>query len=337
MLCFLCGKEISWLRSAVDRQYCCAEHRGQARLASSQVMREEEDEGEPWAVARNREKRAARPATNSSQASVIAFATLAALIVAMLMLPGNGSSAGSGSESLSLTSPGRTKRGLISRTGDAIAGLVRQSAPVTLRHDFRVGMKDWTTLALNGSTKVDDPHDWKTPSAPSRVIPGTLRIWEPSKSLQNYQMEFQGEIEKRSLSWAFRASDQKNYYAAKLTITKPGPQPNAGLIHYVMMDGRERDRVQLPLPLTLERGEKYRVMVAVQDDRFVTYLNGQVISSWTDHSLKRGGVGFFAEADDEQRVSWVNVSERDSFVGKMLSHFGLFVLPGSPLPGTPLR
>jgi hypothetical protein len=69
----------------------------------------------------------------------------------------------------------------------------------------------------------------------------------------------------------------------------------------------------------------------VQDDRFVTYLNGQVISAWTDRRLKRGGVGFFADADDPQQIAWVNVSEHDSFIGQMLAHFSLFVLPGAPL------
>ena len=112
--------------------------------------------------------------------------------------------------------------------------------------------------------------------------PGNLRIWNRSTSLQNYQMEFMGELEKKSLSWAFRATDAKNYYATKIMITKPGPLPNAGLVRYVMMNGREWDRVQLPIPVTLERGGNYKVRVSVQDDRFITYLNGQVISSWSD-------------------------------------------------------
>jgi hypothetical protein len=145
-------------------------------------------------------------------------------------------------------------------------------------------------------------------------------------------MEFSGQIEKRSLSWAFRARDEKNYYATKLLITKPGPLPNAGLIRYVVMDGREWDRVQLPLPLTLERGGSYRVRVSIQDDRFITYLNGQVISSWSDKRLHRGGVGFFDDEQDRQKVAWVSLSERDSFLGKMLTYFSLIVMPGQSAP-----
>jgi hypothetical protein len=97
-----------------------------------------------------------------------------------------------------------------------------------------------------------------------------------------------------------------------------------------MLYGRENDRVQLPLPVTLERGGNYRVRVAVQDDRFITYLNNQVIGSWNDRRLSRGGIGFFADNEDEQQVSWVSVSERDSFLGRMLAHFSLFFVPGAP-------
>jgi len=311
----------------VDRQYCSADHRKEARLASSNALRDEDDEQEIWSVAHTRRKLAGQGNGSSQTASIFAFLTLGALLVAMLMLPGNAIPRGSAFPSGS-PDPG-TRQGLFERASSSLGELVRDSAPVTLHHDFRVGIADWTTTALRVASNVDDPHDWKIPTAPTLVAPGSLRIWNRSTTLQNYQMEFQGQIEKRSLSWAFRATDAANYYAAKIVITKPGPLPNAGLVHYAMLNGHEFDRVQLPLPLTLERGENYRVRVAVQDDRFVTYLNGQAISSWTDARLKRGGVGFFADADDEQRVSWVNLSERDSFMGRMLAHFSLFVVPAA--------
>ena len=230
-------------------------------------------------------------------------------------------------------SPDGARPGLLSRAGTSIGELVRSSAPVTLHHDFKSGLSEWTTAALQTGSKIDDPHDWKIPAAPNVVRPGSLRLWSRSVSMHNYQMEFEGQIEKRSLSWAFRASNAANYYAAKIVITKPGPLPNAGLIHYAMLNGREIDRVQLPLPVTLERGGSYRVRVSVQDDRFVTFLNGQAVSSWTDKRLTRGGVGFFADDDGEQKVAWVNLSERDSFMGRMLSHFSFFFVRPPAAPG----
>lgn len=330
MLCFLCGKKIGFVRSLFDQQYCSPEHRREARLASAQAYRDEE-EYESWAVSRSRDRKktAARPSATAGQtASIFAFLTVGGLLVAALMLPGpSGSGGGGGRPAVSLDPA--VKPGLLSRTSDAIAQVIRSKAPITLHHDFASGLQEWTTMTLRGAP-IDDPKDWGSTTKPTVVRPGSLRLWERSVSLQNYQMEFQGQIEHKSLSWAFRATDASNYYATKVMITRPGPLPNATLVRYVMMNGREWDRVQLPLPVTLERGVDYRVRVAVQDDRFITYLNGQVISSWMDKRLRRGGVGFFSDSDDPQEVSWVSVSERDSFLGRVLAHFSLLVMPGRP-------
>jgi hypothetical protein len=212
------------------------------------------------------------------------------------------------------------------RVSDSIAEIIRSSAPVTLHHDFASGWKDW-------STTVADAKDWTTTTTASASRPN-LRLWSKSTLLQNYQMEFQGHIERRSLAWAFRATDAGNYYATRVSIDHPGASPNATLTRYLVMNGRESDRIQLPLPVTLDRNQDYRVRVTIQDDRFVTYLNGQVISTWTDKRLAHGGIGFFNDQEDPQKVAWVSVSERDSFLGRMLAHFSLIRIPTpyNPVP-----
>ena len=325
MLCFLCGKKIGLMRSLVDQQYCCAEHRHEARLVSAQALRDEDDH-EPWTVAKSKKRPARSGASAGQTASIFAFLTVGGLLVAALLLPGPGPGPAAAFPPVSLDSG--AKRGMFQRVGDTIGESIRSRAPITLQHDFHSGWGNWTTVNLT-SSKVDDSRGWMSASAPRLGHPAVLRIWERSTTLQNYQMEFSGQIEKKSLSWAFRASDAKNYYATKILITKPGSLPNAGLVRYAVMNGRELDRVQLPLPLTLERGGNYRVRVSVQDDRFITYLNGQVISSWSDKRLRRGGVGFFSDDDDPQKVAWIRLSERDSFLGRMLAHFSLIVIPGA--------
>jgi hypothetical protein len=328
-LCFLCGKKIGLRRSLIDQQYCTAAHRREAGLASSQALREEE-ELEPWSVekSRIRKKSAGKSGTTAGQtASLLAFLTVAGLLLAALMLPGPGTTY---PPSVSLD-PGNT-RGFLDRAGDTIGELIRSSAPVTLHSDFHSSLSDWATMALHGTSSVDDPRSWLTDASPDIIKPGSLRLWKPSESLQNYQMEFMGQMEKRSLSWAVRATDQNNYYASKLVITKPGPQPNARLERYLVMNGRQYDLPATPLSQTLERNVSYRVRVSVEDDHFLTYLNGTLIGNLTDNRLRRGGVGFFADEEDAQQVSWVDVSERDSFLGRMLAHFSLFVVPGSNRP-----
>jgi hypothetical protein len=324
MMCFLCGKKIGFARRMVDQQYCCSNHRKEAKLASAQAFREEDDL-EHWSVARTKEKKkgvARAQPTASQTASIFAFLTVGGLLVAALLLPGPGPGAAFPQVSLDPS----VKRGLFTRAGDAVGELVRSQAPVTLHHEFRSGFTDWVTVSSRTLSSVDDPRD----SHSNLSHPITLRLWERSSALQNYQMEFQGQLEGKSLSWAFRAADGNNFYATKLVIAKSGSFHNAGLVRYAMVDGHEAAAIRLPLPVSLERGVNYRVRMTVQDDHFVTYLNGQVISSWTDTLLKRGGVGFLEDQNDPQKVAWVSVSERDSFMGRMLAHFSLFVLPVDP-------
>ena len=325
MLCFLCGKKIGLLRALVDQQYCSSDHRKEAKLATSQALRDEEDV-ELWTVSKSK-RRAPRTAYSAGQtASLFAFMIVAGLLVAALLMPGPGP--GSAFPPVSLDPA--VKHSLFQKVGDSISEVIRSRAPVTLHEDFGSTLTNWTGWTSAALPHVDDPRRdrvddprWASAAAPM------LRIWNRSTALQNYQMEFSGAIEKKSLSWAFRASDAKNYYATKILITKPGPLPNAGLVRYAIVNGHELDRVQLPLPLTLERGSHYRVRVSVQDDHFITFLNGQVISSWSDKRLLRGGVGFFEDAEDPQKVAWVNLSERDSFLGRMLAHFSLIISPAS--------
>jgi hypothetical protein len=264
-------------------------------------------------------------ATAGQTASMAAFLTVAALLVVAFMLPKDETT-----YPPSLSADPAVKRGVLDRAGDAIGEVIRSSAPVTLHSDFHGNLSDWSTVAMKAGSSVDDPR--LNFASADLIKPGSLRIWKKSTSLQNYQMEFMGQMEKHSLSWAFRATDSANFYAGQLVITKPGPLPNASLVRYAMVNGHESERETYPLPLTLEKGVNYRVRVSVEDNRFLTYLDGRYVGSWTDHRLRRGGVGFFADDDDSQQVSWVNLSERDSFMGRMLSHFSLFVMPGSNLP-----
>ncbi len=212
------------------------------------------------------------------------------------------------------TNPQASQGGFMQTMGN----LIQSKSAGTLREDFHSGLDRWEGLRSMGS-------NWNIQSG--EVRPTSLRLWKPSTSLSNYELEFMGRIDRKSLDWAFRAPDLHNYYAAKLVMTRPGPLPNAGLVRFVVLDGRERERVELPLPLTLERGVDYRVRVSVHDNRFLTSVNGQIISSWIDNRISRGGVGFFSEEGESAVVKWVSVSERDSFLARVVSHFSLITVP----------
>ncbi|MEO8099856.1 MAG: hypothetical protein ABI811_19315 [Acidobacteriota bacterium] len=335
MLCFLCGKKIGFIRGLLDQQYCCVKHRNEARLVSAQAVRDEDD-NESWVLERSRKKglTPAKPSTSGigQSATVLAFLAVGGAMLGVFMM--GGPRAGAAFPTVS-ADPG-SKNGILQQAGNTFSDLVRGIAPITMKQSFSGGtlssaagsLADWTSVAIRASAdKIDDPRDWigKTKTSAS------LRLWKKSTIMQNYQMEFQAQLEKTSLSWATRATDANNYYATKLSIIKAGPLPNAGLIRYTMVDGKETDRTLIQIPVTLKRNVDYRIRVTVQDDRILTYLNGQFIGRTIDKRLGRGGVGFFDDAADPQKVSWVSVSERDSFLGRMLAHFSLFVIPGEEL------
>src|ERR1700683_5070284 len=160
MLCFLCGKKIGFFRSMLDQQYCSTEHRKEARLASAQALREEDDQ-EPWSVAKNKKKNPGKATSSPGQtASVFAFLTVGALLVAAFLLPGPSGPAYPPVPSMD----SGVKKGMMERAGDAVSDVIRSRAPITLHDDFTSGLKDWTTVAMRNIPKVDDPKSFSLPA-----------------------------------------------------------------------------------------------------------------------------------------------------------------------------
>jgi hypothetical protein len=336
MNCFLCGKKIGLFRSLSDQQYCCSAHRKEARMASANAVREEEDV-ESWAVARSRRKSGAtqKNASPASQAGIVlAVVGIGAVMIGVLSL-GGPAPKGVAYPSVSLETG--EKPSMFARAGGALSDWIGSIAPVTLQQEFKGGIlsnmassaKEWSTTTLRaGTEQIDDPRDWigKTKT------PASLRLWTKSTAMENYRMEFQGELQKTSFSFVVRARDSKNYFAARVGIIKTGPLMNAGVLKVAVVNGREVERQLNPLPMRMERGQSYRISAMAQDNQINIYLNGSWIGRGnTDQRLSRGGVGFVDDPSDPQKIDWVSVSERDSFLGRMLAHFALFHFPGEPL------
>ena len=306
-----CLKHIGPLRRLKDRHFCCNDHRSKYSTRSARALREAEDlYGFDSVVLAKPEDKPERRAGMGT--SIFVGLTVAVLVLALSQFPMR-SAAPRAISPLPDTNP-HPNGGF----GQVIGNLIQSNASGTLRDDFHAGLTGWEGFRSSGS-------DWNLGGG--EVRPVSLRLWKPSTSLSNYELEFMGQIDHKSMDWAFRAADLHNYYATKLVMTRPGPLPNAGLVRFVVLDGRERERVELPLPLTLERGVDYKVRVSVRGNRFLTSVNGQLISSWMDNSISRGGVGFFSEDGESSVLKWVSVSERDSFIARIASHFSLIIFP----------
>jgi hypothetical protein len=155
--------------------------------------------------------------------------------------------------------------------------------------------------------------------------PGRLQFWKPTLKSVNYDVAFQGAIEKKAVSWAFRARDSSNYYATKLVLNKPGEVSGASIQRIIVENARVIPSVELPLPLKIEKDRPYQIAFAVRGNRFSTLLDGQLIDEWTDNRHKSGGVGFFSEEGESARIGWVAFAERKSLFGRLFA--SAFLIP----------
>jgi hypothetical protein len=202
-----------------------------------------------------------------------------------------------------------TKRGPF----ESVGLYLRQRSTIEVADDFRSGLSGWTG-AGGWAT------EWAYEPAGS-IRPGKLALLSASMPLADYRLEFLGEIQNKSLCWAFRASDARNYYAMKITIAKPGPLPVGAIVRYAVVDGVPTGRVQLPLPLSIRNDTTYHVETMVFQDRFTTSVNGQVVDTFIDRRHRCGGVGLFSEPGEGARVFWVRVTDQDDIWGRICAYF----------------
>jgi hypothetical protein len=189
---------------------------------------------------------------------------------------------------------------------------IRGRASLKFEDDFRAGLSKW--VGPSGWSR-----DWSYDPA-GFLRPGKVGFLQQSMSLVNYRMEFMGQIERKSLGWAFRAKDESNYYMAKLTIMRPGPLPLVDLVRYPVRNGKEGPRVNVTLPFTVQNDTLYQVEMNIRGDQFRASVNGHVVDSWTETQLQAGGVGFVSGKGEAARVRWIRVSDHDDMIGRFCSY-----------------
>lgn len=327
MNCQHCGSNIGILRLLSDRQYCSDEHRQAAKAEKARSRRArwvygDEDLYDVYEIL----DQPADEDKKKQMAKVQAGAAMALSIVLVFVLAfswmGNGPAA----------TPVVDKTGLMAKLGSkanagvgagssmfsALQGMIPTRSPIRLKEDFKAGLDAWVGA-------VGAAADW-TMNNDGALAPGQLRIWQPSVNLSNYKVEFEAEIEKKAINWTYRSLNLDNFYASKIVQKRPG---SLEIVRYAVLDGREQLRTKLPIPLMPTQANRslYKIQMQVRGEQFTTLLNGQIIDTWTDTRLRRGGVGFFSEPGERSLIHWVSVNEeREGLLGQILS-LGFFVPP----------
>jgi hypothetical protein len=134
-----------------------------------------------------------------------------------------------------------------------------------------------------------------------------ITIYRPSLKLSDYRIEFQGQIDTKSMGWVFRAADPNNYYAMKLMVT-PGTSPRLTLGKYVIRSGRETEVGRVSLNIPARNDTIFSVRTDVRGLKFSTFVQGQPVDVWTDNQLASGGVGFLNERSERARIKTVSIA-----------------------------
>ncbi|MEN6605304.1 MAG: hypothetical protein ABFD86_23070, partial [Bryobacteraceae bacterium] len=302
MYCLVCHKKIGWLRRLRDREYCSTAHRKNARVLSARALRDASQlwgDDEAWPVELTGFAHATKkPPNNFVRLAAIPFA---AMVLVLIWLAPSGA----------IETPARGYLPGADRLQSAVERTLPSLKVHRYREDFTQGLGDWNggSLAASG---------WSY--ATGTVRPGRLRLWKRSLEMADYQMEFQASIEQKAVSWAFRATDDRNYYATKLAVNRGDTKASGTrVVHYVVLNGVEQDRSLLPSPIDLKPMESYRIRVNVRGGSFTTLVNDQLVDHWNDSRLARGGVGFFADPGETAAVHWVTIADRESIFSRLFA------------------
>lgn len=187
-----------------------------------------------------------------------------------------------------------------------------ERAAVGLDENFRQGLDNW--MSHSGSTA-----EWSFDQA-GFVQPGRVALYQPSLGLTDYEFQFLGAIDKGALSWVARAVDFQNYYVVKLVVVKDGPVPQMGIVRYAVINGQPMDRVDTPVTFAARTDSLYRVSMEMQGDRYSLVIQGQMIDSWNEPRLKRGGVGFFTNRGEQSRIGWVQITHQYDMLGRLFAY-----------------
>jgi hypothetical protein len=208
--------------------------------------------------------------------------------------------------------PGLAVADLLAMRLDRIEDKLRNRATVEITEDFSTGMRDWRGQG-------DWSRSWRVEKA-GYVRPGKLALFEPSMKMDNYRVEFLVQIERQAVSWAYRAKDENNYYAAKIRLVRSGPLPLFTLVRYAVVGGEAGPKVEIPIRVMLHNGVPYRVQISANGNDFSTAIEGQLVDFWRDDLFRSGGFGFFADSGERARIYWMRLSQREDFVGRICAY-----------------
>jgi hypothetical protein len=150
---------------------------------------------------------------------------------------------------------------------------------------------------------VGGVQDWLLDVAGVRT--GAMALFMPTLDLTDYEMEFLGRIDAKTINWVVRAAGLDQHMRCTLTLVEgnqlefsrtfiKGGQAESTVASAIRVPGKKRSTITIRTVVT---GHDFKVSV-----------DNNVIDEWAERRLPSGGVGFMGSADDRARLYWVKVS-----------------------------
>jgi hypothetical protein len=205
--------------------------------------------------------------------------------------------------------PGKPGRGIFQQVRQAVAS----RATLEISSDFRSGKQFWD------GGRAEWGKGWSR-HPDGYVKTGGLSLFRPSLRLTDYRVEFMAQIENKAMGWVFRAQDTGNFYAMKFNVVEPGLRPIISVVRYPVVNGKRGHRIEIPLQVMMHNNTPYRVAVDVRGNHFTTSIEGEQVDSFSDDTLRAGGVGFFSENAERARLYWMKVTNNDDLLGHICAY-----------------
>jgi hypothetical protein len=173
----------------------------------------------------------------------------------------------------------------------------RPKVAVHYEEQFAGGWDNW----------VGGVNDWPVDVAGVRT--GSLAIFMPTLDLTDYELEFLGRIDAKTINWVVRATNLEQHILCTLTL-REGNQLEFS--RSAVIGGVAEPPVVAETRVAGKKRSAVTIHTSVSGDDFAVQVDGNAIDTWTEERLPSGGVGFMGTPEDRARLYWVKVSSQST-------------------------
>ena len=150
---------------------------------------------------------------------------------------------------------------------------------------------------------VGGVQDWLVDVAGVRT--GSMALFMPTLDLIDYELEFLGRIDQKTISWVVRAAGLDQHLRCTLRLIE-GNQLEFS--RTFVKGGNAESPVVSDMHVPGKKRSTITIRTSVSGNNFRVSVDNNVIDEWSERRLASGGVGFMGSAEDRARLYWVKVS-----------------------------